>query len=309
MPTHRISMRKFREVLRLAHQQQCSTREIAAAVRLSHTTVHNYLQRAAKASLTWPLPEDLAHSALEARLFPKETAHGDESYECGRENGGNGAENDENGHLVRHSPKYSHDCCLVRAATRARTEGLKRPVFAAESPILRHLRHKCRISQPEIATPMATQIFFWQTLPMNLEDVHAKTLTEGVAIGPEGELPAATGGWPEYTYALGPKDALPEGVSFTTALSADGRNMTGWLQGTPTEAMDPTPFRYTATDREGTSLTKDFILTVRSTFKLQRPASWIDTVFVEGRAIEDSLRLPEAINGSGDYSYWTEGAA
>ena len=77
MPTHRISMRKFREVLRLAHQQQCSTREIAAAVRLSHTTVHNYLQRAAKASLTWPLPEDLAHSALEARLFPKETAHAD----------------------------------------------------------------------------------------------------------------------------------------------------------------------------------------------------------------------------------------
>ena len=52
MPTHRISMRKVREVLRLAHQQKYSTREITAAVRLSHTTVHNYLQRAAKASLT-----------------------------------------------------------------------------------------------------------------------------------------------------------------------------------------------------------------------------------------------------------------
>ena len=77
MPTHRISMRKFREVLRLAHQQQYSTREIAAAVRLSHTTVHNYLQRAAEAALTWPLPENLAHSALEARLFPKETANSD----------------------------------------------------------------------------------------------------------------------------------------------------------------------------------------------------------------------------------------
>ena len=74
MPAHRISMRKFREVLRLAHQQKRSTREIAAAVRLSHTTVRNYLQRAAKASLTWPLPEDLAHSALEARLFPKQAA-------------------------------------------------------------------------------------------------------------------------------------------------------------------------------------------------------------------------------------------
>ena len=32
-----IFMRKFREVLRLTHQQQYSTREIAAAVRLSHT--------------------------------------------------------------------------------------------------------------------------------------------------------------------------------------------------------------------------------------------------------------------------------
>ena len=32
----------------------------------------------------------------------------------------------------------------------------------------------------------------------------------------------------------------------------------------------------------------------------------IDTVFVEGRAIEDSLRLPEAIDGSGDYLYFTE---
>ena len=150
-------------------------------------------------------------------------------------------------------------------------------------------------------------VYIEVSVPMNLEDVHAKTFTEGVTIGPEGELPAATGGWPEYTYDLSPKDALPEGVSFTTALSADGGSMTGWLQGTPTETMDPTPFRYTATDREGTSLTKDFILTVRSTFKLQRPASRIDTVFVENRTIEDSLRLPEAINGSGDYSYWTEG--
>ena len=43
MPTHRISMRKLSEVLRLAHQQQYSTREIAAAVRLSHTTIRNYL--------------------------------------------------------------------------------------------------------------------------------------------------------------------------------------------------------------------------------------------------------------------------
>ena len=142
-------------------------------------------------------------------------------------------------------------------------------------------------------------------VPLDLEDVHAKTLTKGEVIGPEGELPVATGGWPQYTYDLSPKDSLPAGVSFTTAPNAVGI-MTGRLQGTPTEAMEPTPFRYTATDREGASLTKEFVLAVRSGFQLQRPAVQIDTVFVEGRAIEDSLRLPEAINGSGDYLYFTE---
>ena len=150
------------------------------------------------------------------------------------------------------------------------------------------------------------EVWIKVSVPLNLEDVHAKTLTKGEAIGPEGELPAATGGWPEYTYDLSPKDALPAGVSFTTARSADGGSMTGRLQGTPAEAMEPTPFRYTATDREGTSLTKEFVLTVRSAFQLQRPAGQIDTVFVEARTIEDSLRLPEAINGSGDYLYFTD---
>ena len=52
------------------------------------------------------------------------------------------------------------------------------------------------------------------SVPLDLEDVHAKTLTKGEAIGPEGELPEATGGWPEYTYDLSPKDSLPAGVSF-----------------------------------------------------------------------------------------------
>ena len=142
---------------------------------------------------------------------------------------------------------------------------------------------------------------------INLENIADKTFTKGKAIGPEGELPAATGGWPEYTYDLSPKDSLPEGVSFTTARSADGRSMTGWLQGTPTEAMDPTPFRYTASNHQRAgSVTREFLITVRSAFQLQRPAEQIDTVFVENRTIEDSLRLPEAINGSGDYLYYTE---
>ena len=131
-----------------------------------------------------------------------------------------------------------------------------------------------------IAEDFGTDPYYWVkqrvevvievVVPLDLEDVHAKTLTKGEAIGPEGELPVATGGWPEYTYDLSPKDSLPAGVSFTTAPNAVGI-MTGRLQGTPTEAMEPTPFKYTATDREGVSLTKGFVLAVRSGFQLQRP--------------------------------------
>ena len=71
MPAHRISMHKF--VKYCIWLTKCSTALARSLLRCdSLSTVFNYPRRgAAEIFLMWPLPEDLAHSALEARLFPK----------------------------------------------------------------------------------------------------------------------------------------------------------------------------------------------------------------------------------------------
>jgi transposase len=69
MPAERLSMRKIKEVLRL-HAAGQSQRAIAQSVRVARSTVREYLERAAAASLCWPLADDLTDTALEARLFP-----------------------------------------------------------------------------------------------------------------------------------------------------------------------------------------------------------------------------------------------
>jgi transposase len=70
MPAKRISMRKIRDVLRLKGQAGLSIRQIARCVSISHSTVRDYLQRAERAGLTWPLPEGLDEAALDRMLFP-----------------------------------------------------------------------------------------------------------------------------------------------------------------------------------------------------------------------------------------------
>lgn len=70
MPTERLSMRKIREVLRLSWGGKLSPREVAQSCGMGRTTVREYVQRAARAGLGWPLPEGLSDSALEALLFP-----------------------------------------------------------------------------------------------------------------------------------------------------------------------------------------------------------------------------------------------
>ncbi len=70
MPTERLSMRKVREVLRLSWGGQLSTRAVARSCAMGRTTVREYLQRAVAAGLSWPLPEGLSDSELEALLFP-----------------------------------------------------------------------------------------------------------------------------------------------------------------------------------------------------------------------------------------------
>lgn len=70
MPRERLSMRKVREVLRLKFEQKLSNRAVAVSCRISVGSVHDYLQRARVAGLSWPLPEDLTDEALDLGLFP-----------------------------------------------------------------------------------------------------------------------------------------------------------------------------------------------------------------------------------------------
>src|SRR5690348_18280814 len=70
MPAERLSMRKIREVLRLRFASGLSQRVIARSVGLSQGAVCDYLDRARRAGLGWPLPDELDDTRLEALLFP-----------------------------------------------------------------------------------------------------------------------------------------------------------------------------------------------------------------------------------------------
>ncbi len=69
MATKRLPMRKIRDVLRL-NASGLSRRQIAASLNLGPTSVGEYLRRARRAALGWPLPESLSDEALEQLLFP-----------------------------------------------------------------------------------------------------------------------------------------------------------------------------------------------------------------------------------------------
>ncbi len=62
-------MRKIKEVLRLKFEAKLSHERIAAATGVSKGAVSNYVQRAIQKGLSWPLPDELDESALEALLF------------------------------------------------------------------------------------------------------------------------------------------------------------------------------------------------------------------------------------------------
>ena len=69
MPGARLPMRKLRDVLRL-QAAGLSSRQIGASLGIGQSTVVDYLGRAQRAGLVWPLPDDLGDEVLEARLFP-----------------------------------------------------------------------------------------------------------------------------------------------------------------------------------------------------------------------------------------------
>lgn len=64
-----LSMRKVREVLRLHFGAGLSARKIATSCNTGRITVGEYLQRAQDVGLSWPLPEDMDDTRLEAVLF------------------------------------------------------------------------------------------------------------------------------------------------------------------------------------------------------------------------------------------------
>src|SRR5260370_898993 len=68
MPAERVPMRSVREILRL-RAEGLSDRAIARSTRLARSTVSDYAGRAVAAGLSWPLPEGLTDTALEALLF------------------------------------------------------------------------------------------------------------------------------------------------------------------------------------------------------------------------------------------------
>jgi transposase len=72
-------MRRITEVLRLA-AQGLSYRQISQSVGISASTAQNYLRRAQRAGVSWPLSDELDGPALEARLFQR----GAEAYRPGR---------------------------------------------------------------------------------------------------------------------------------------------------------------------------------------------------------------------------------
>ena len=77
MPERRLPMRQIKEVLRLHHEAHLSERQIAHTCRVSRSTVQRYLERAAAANSSWPLPDSLDDTQLERLLFPPPPVNGE----------------------------------------------------------------------------------------------------------------------------------------------------------------------------------------------------------------------------------------
>src|SRR5215470_12088656 len=69
LPARRLSVRKIKEVLRLKFEVGLGLRAIARSCSIGLGTVHEYLQRAEAAKITWPLGPEWDDDRLEAALF------------------------------------------------------------------------------------------------------------------------------------------------------------------------------------------------------------------------------------------------
>lgn len=69
MPAERIAMRRVREIVRLRFSAALSARDVARQTGLAESTVRAALKRFQAAGLSWPLPESMTDSELEAALY------------------------------------------------------------------------------------------------------------------------------------------------------------------------------------------------------------------------------------------------
>ena len=70
MPTPRVLMSKIRRTLQLLADAGLSTRQVAAALNISKTTVSEIAMYARDAGVDWPLASTLSDDELQARLYP-----------------------------------------------------------------------------------------------------------------------------------------------------------------------------------------------------------------------------------------------
>ena len=69
MTQEKLSLRKIREILRLKYEVGLSNRAIARACCISNSTVGEYVVRARRAGLVWPLAEERSEEELYKQLF------------------------------------------------------------------------------------------------------------------------------------------------------------------------------------------------------------------------------------------------
>ncbi len=74
MAQRKLTMRKSKEILRLKWKLGLSDRQVAASLRIAHSTVAAYVRRAEHAGLDWAQVEEMGETELKSRLFPPKKA-------------------------------------------------------------------------------------------------------------------------------------------------------------------------------------------------------------------------------------------
>ena len=65
MPRPRVAMRRIKEVLRLKQVSGLSDSGISRSARIARSTVKEYLDRSARAGLSWAVAEELSEEEVE----------------------------------------------------------------------------------------------------------------------------------------------------------------------------------------------------------------------------------------------------